>query len=435
MPRPLTADLACLTADVPGVGGVIKERPEDFLVEELPAYQPSGQGEHLFLYIEKRQQTTSDVIRRITRAWNVDRGDIGYAGLKDKQAVTRQHLSIRLPDPSRDAELLARLADTPVKVLWAQRHVNKIRRGHLAGNRFVIRIRQVEPTAVIRTKQVLDRLAQQGVPNFVGDQRFGFRQTNHLAGRALLLGRWQEALDLALANPDPDESEPLREGRLAYQRGDYAKALEHWPRNLHADRQALDLLRQGRPVEKVVLSLDPIQREFLLNAWQSHVFNRVLDRRLRGDGVPRFDHLAQGDLAYKHDNGAVFLVDADTASLENGPDGRVRNLGLSPSGPMWGPRMARAAGLPDELEVAELQAFGVTIDELTQPRPLRLEGSRRSLRIPIKDPDCSGGVDEFGPYIRVAFELPKGSYATVVLREIMKPHLTGASLPEEQDAS
>src|SRR5262245_13864190 len=122
MPPTLTSALTFLTADVPGTGGRIKQRPEDFYVEEQPLYEPSGKGEHLYLCIEKCGQTTHDVVRRLSKLFNVRRSEIGYAGLKDKRAVTRQHFSVRLPDPGRDADLLGRLGYTKYKLLWSSRH-------------------------------------------------------------------------------------------------------------------------------------------------------------------------------------------------------------------------------------------------------------------------------------------------------------------------
>jgi tRNA pseudouridine13 synthase len=190
-----TDQLAYLTADTPGTGGVIQVRPEDFLVEEQALYEPCGEGEHLYIYIEKREQTTSDVMRRLAKMFGVRRGDIGYAGLKDKQAITRQHFSIYKPDPHDDQKLLERIGYTRFKLLWAARHTNKLRRGHLRGNRFVIYIRQVNATDVIRAKPVFDLLVRSGAPNYIGDQRFGYRQNNHVLGRLYMLGRWKELLD------------------------------------------------------------------------------------------------------------------------------------------------------------------------------------------------------------------------------------------------
>ncbi len=409
--------LTFLTGEIPGIGGVIKQRPEDFLVDEQPLYEPSGTGEHLYVFIEKRELTTSDVVRHLARVFRVGRGDIGYAGLKDKHAITRQHLSVYLPDKSKDQELM-KLVDTPrVKLLWAQRHGNKLRRGHLTGNRFVIRIRNVEPTAVIHAKRVLDRLVAQGAPNYVGEQRFGYRKTNGELGRLLLLGRFQEMLDLMLGEPRETDYEQTRAAREAYERSDYAAALELWPRHLKPDRQALDALRGGKGPEAAVCAIELQQREFLISAFQSEVFNRVLRERIeRG----LFARLVDGDLAWKHDSRAVFAVDQATADTENADGGRIASLAVSPSGPMWGIGMTKPAGQVLTWEEEALRSFDVDESNFAGGPQGTAQGSRRPMRTTLRDAEISGGVDEHGPYIRTAFELPRGSFATSILREIMK---------------
>jgi tRNA pseudouridine13 synthase len=422
----VTDNLTYLTPDLPGIGGVIKEKPEDFLVEEQPLYEPSGEGEHLYLYIEKRERTTTDVIRRLAKSFRVGKGDIGYAGLKDKRAVTRQHFSIYLPNKVNDAELLANVDCDSVKTLWAARHNNKLRRGHHAGNRFVIYVRQVEPTAVVRAKPILDRLTRSGAPNYVGEQRFGYRGDNAELGRLLLLERWSEFIDLLLGQPREADYAPTRAGREAYERKEYAAALEAWPRHHRPERQALDALRQGKAPRNVVLAIDPQQRDFLISAWQSDIFNRVMDRRLR-DGL--FDRLVEGDLAWKHDSRAVFAVDGTTAEQENAAGGRVATLGVSPSGPMWGAGMTKPAGQVLAWETEALAQTGIDDSRFAGGSHVRAEGSRRPMRTPIKDPAVSGGVDERGPYVRLSFELGRGSFATALLREIMKT--TGAAAAEE----
>ncbi|MFA9477964.1 tRNA pseudouridine(13) synthase TruD [Phycisphaerales bacterium AB-hyl4] len=416
-------DLAYLTPDLPGVGGRIKLRPDDFLVEEQPLYEPTGEGEHLYLFIEKRQIATTDVVRQLVKAFRVSRRDVGFAGMKDKHAISRQHFSVRMTDAeaSQDEALESLSRDDRVTLLWADRHGNKLRRGHLAGNRFVIRIREIEPTRdTLIAKRVLDRLAAAGVPNYLGEQRFGYRQNNHEVGRLLLLGEHQAVLDAMLGKPEAYESEAVQLGRAAYDRGDYAEALAHWPKHLRFDRQALDALRQGRSAEKAVAAIDRNQRAFLITALQSAAFNRVLHERLSGG---TFDRLLPGDLAWKHDSRAVFSVDEATAELENGPTGRVPQMAVSPSGPMWGPDMTQAEGEPGRMEREALALFGLSEADLQGHRLAAVEGARRPLRIPLRDPDLSGGVDEHGSYIRLAFELPRGAFATVVLREIMKQNV------------
>ena len=417
-PALLTSMLGFLSSDLPGIGGAIKLRPEDFLVEEIPLYEPAGEGEYLYMFIEKRTRTTSDVVRHIARTFWARKSDIGYAGLKDKHAITRQYFSLHLPEAKGEREPLDRLDNDTVKLLWATRHRNKLRRGHLVGNRFAIRIRQIQPTTVVAAKRVLDRLQHRGFPNFIGQQRFGYRQNNHIIGRHLLRGRWQKTLDEMLGKPSDPQFEATYLGRQAYTRGDYAEALEQWPRHLRPDRQALDALRQGKSAKESIRMIDIAQRRFLISALQSVMFNRVLDQRLASK---TFDRLIEGDLAWKHENRSVFAVDQATADRENAPGGRIERHEISPSGPMWGPGMAQAGGLAGRLEEEALGEFGLHRsnlqgEHLEEPP----KGARRPLRVFLGNQEISGGTDEHGPYVRVAFDLPRGAYATIVLREIMK---------------
>ncbi|XAM01223.1 tRNA pseudouridine(13) synthase TruD [Phycisphaeraceae bacterium D3-23] len=420
----LTDSLAYLTPDLPGVGGLLKQRPEDFLVEEQPLYEPSGQGEHLYLYIEKRELTTMEAIRRVASAFRTHRRNIGNAGLKDKHAVTRQHLSVWLPGVPDDvvAESIERLSNnTKLGVLWAERHGNKLRRGHHGGNRFVLRLRDVEPTHVVRAKDILDTLEQRGVPNYVGEQRFGYRQNSHILGRLLLQNEYAAFLDAMLGSDYDTESPYIVEGRAHYRAGDYQQALEVWPKTLRYDRQALDALRQGKDAEQAVRCIDKSQRAFLVSAWQSSVFNDVLDQRVRAG---TFDKLLPGDLAWKHGNRSVFAVDEATAQEENAADGRVPRGEVSPSGPYWGTGMTQPTGEPLELERAALERSGLTEAALADADFRGSEGTRRPMRIMLKSPEVSAGVDEHGPYIKTSFELPRGAYATMVMRELMKTTTT-----------
>ncbi len=413
--------LSYLTPGLPGIGGRIKLQPEDFLVEEQPLYPTKGEGEHLYLFIEKRGQTTSNVVRRIAKMFRVSKTDVGYAGLKDKHAVTRQHLSVYLPDTSQDQNLISRFEFTPFKLLWSDRHHNKLRRGHLASNRFVIYIRHIQPTAVLKVKTVLDRLVQTGVPNYIGSQRFGYRCNNNELGRLLLLGKWQALLDEMLGRPIDDDSEATFSGRQEYDRGDYQAALAAWPKHLRNDRQALDALRQGKSPRQAVQTIDLQQQEYLISALQSRIFNLVLNRRIQ-DRL--FDQLVPGDLAWKHDNRSVFAVDEQVAGHENSPAGRVRQFEVSPSGPMWGRQMTRPSGQVLDWETQALHHCGIGTADIEACQHVNMPGNRRQMRVQLRDPSTSGGADEHGNYVRVAFELPRGSFATIVLREIMKTDQT-----------
>ena len=152
-----------VTDGEPAVGGVLRQRPEDFIVEEIPAYEPCGSGEHIYLYIQKYNMSTLDMVRLIARHFGVREGDVGYAGLKDKRAVTRQVISIHTP--GKTPEDFGKIQHDRLQVLWTDLHTNKLRRGQLKGNRFAIRIRRTPIAHVTTARRVLEALTKLGVPN------------------------------------------------------------------------------------------------------------------------------------------------------------------------------------------------------------------------------------------------------------------------------
>ena len=172
------------TDDLPGTGGLLKSEPADFVVEELPAYPPSGQGDHLFLTIEKTGLSTPEAVRRVARALGIDPDDVGVAGLKDRQAVTRQTISVPATDPVQAVNLELE----GIRVLSGARHFHKLRTGHLRGNRFTITLRGVVADAEARAREILARLITTWLPNRFGAQRFGRRGDNPVEGKAVLLG-------------------------------------------------------------------------------------------------------------------------------------------------------------------------------------------------------------------------------------------------------
>jgi tRNA pseudouridine13 synthase len=166
-----------------------------------------------------------------------------------------------------------------------------------------------------------------------------------------------------------------------------------------------------------VRSIGRRELEFYVTALQSAAFNAVLDERLEASTL---GELRSGDVAVKHDNGALFDVDDATASSEE-TRARLDRFEISPSGPMWGPEMKRARGDVDRSELRALAELGIeSADALTSEDGIILKGARRPLRVPVTQHDVSAGVDENGHYIRFAFDLPRGAFATSVMQEIMK---------------
>lgn len=406
-----------LTGDVPPVGGRIKERPEDFLVEELPLYEPCGEGEHLYLFVEKRGLSTSEMIRVVARHFRVGASQIGYAGLKDKAAITRQLISIR--DPRRRLDSATALEHPRISILWSERHTNRLRRGHLKGNRFVIRIRGVDMSMAVRASRVLRALERRGVPNRAGSQRFGYLMNNHRVGLALLRGDDRAVLDEMLG-PVDSSLDVQHEPRESYAAGKYEEAIRAYSPRAVTERKVLRALANGADGAGAVRAIGSVQRGFYVTAFQSALFNTVLEMRMREGTIGA---LEEGDLAWKHDNGAVFAVDSEVLADASTAE-RLDRVEISPSGPMWGESMTRAGGGVGEREREVLRGSGIdpgAFEVFRRRWGERVEGARKPLRVPLLYPDVEGGVDEHGHYVRCSFDLPRGAFATEVMREVMKP--------------
>lgn len=408
--------LPYLTPESAPIGGVIRERPEDFLVEEIPLYDPCGEGEHIYVLGEKREMTTSEAVSVLAHHFGVPARAVGIAGLKDKHAITRQVFSIHVP--GRSIGDFGALRHERLAILWADMHTNKLRLGHLRGNRFSIRIRRVNPTDVLRAHQILKTLHRRGAPNYFAQQRFGYMNTNHILGRCLIARDHRGFLD-ALLGPATLAPVGEQQARECYARGEYQRAFERMPMGARTEREALRVLAGSGSEREAVNRAARGNDRLWVHAWQSDVFNRVLAARLK-EGM--LEVLRAGDLAWKHDSGAVFAVDEPTAR-DPATAERLSCIEISPSGPLWGVKMTRAAGETDERECGALADQGLMIEHLE--RAARVigrtgAGARRSLRCPVIDPEIEAGADEHGAFIRTAFELPPGCFATAILREIMK---------------
>lgn len=365
----LDLELPMLSHDLPGIGGELRASPDHFVVEEIPLYAPSGEGQHLYIRLTKVGLTTHEVQAQLESLFKLGRGEVGFAGMKDKAARTTQTFSINagFQGAAFAEEALARVRDhLPVEVHWAKFHGNKLRPGHLLGNRFTITVTglavEIEE-AVRRTQAIAARLAASGVPNFFGHQRFGSTGTNVYQGMEILTGR------------------DSRKGKWL--------------------------------------------RRFLVAAVQSYLCNRYLARRI-AEGL--FGRMLTGDIAKKHATGGMFEVaDADVDQP------RYDAQEISFTAPMFGPKMWAATGPSGELEAAVLAETPVTMAQLAGAR---IEGTRRFGRIllpefGIEATTVAGDDEREQAALVVRFALPKGAYATTVMREVMKVDL--ASAVEEGD--
>ncbi len=399
----ITTAYPFLTVEIPGSGGIFKESAEDFEVNELPLYAPCGSGEHTYALVEKRGMTTLEMLRRLARGVNLPERELGYAGMKDARGVTRQTVSI----PRIPPEELLKLEIPGVRILSAERHINKLRLGHLSGNRFRIRLRQVKEGASQSAQAVVDILARRGVPNYFGEQRYGSQGNSGLVGRRLLQGDDEGAIRAIIGNPEGVRDERWQQGIAAFIRGELAESLELLPGSCRTEREIVrSLLRRPGDWQRAVKCIHPRLFSLYLSASQSELFDRVVAAR-----IGEIDAILPGDIACKHANAACFLVEETEEAMP-----RVAAFEISATGPMFGRKMLRPQGVAAAVEARILEEAGLTAELFSRDGGLRLEGERRPLRVPIHDPVVSQERD----CLLLEFALPKGAYATSVLREIVK---------------
>ena len=412
-----------LTSEMPAIGASVRRRLEDFQVDELPAYDPCGSGDHVYARIEKAGLSTRQAILDVARALEIPPSTIGAAGQKDARGIARQILSVEGVEPSR-----IRALDLPrIRILDVARHRAKLRPGSLRGNRFTIRLREVATGRMGDVQDVLRVLARRGVPNYFGAQRFGMRGDTWEIGRSLLAGDFASAVTLIVGRPGVGDPVPVRRARALAAAGQYGDAANAWPRGF-ADcaRLCRSLERTGGDPQRAIFRLDRSVLGFYVSAYQAWLFNRVLAERLAG-----LDRLLPGDIAFSHETGLCSLV-ADPAAEQ----ARVVRFEISPTGPIAGFAMSAPQDEAGTIEQRVLVEAGCTVKDLPHFGPLRCIGGRRPFRFPLESVGIDSGTDHEGVHLELRFTLPPGSYATAVLREICKEQLReGPTDPEDERAS
>ncbi|MEZ4727674.1 MAG: tRNA pseudouridine(13) synthase TruD [Caldilineaceae bacterium] len=357
-----TTDLTLpyLTAALPGIGGILRASVEHFVVEELPLYEPTDDGQHLYINITKSGLTTKELQQGLARLFGANPNEIGFAGLKDKYARTTQTFSLPVSYSVNQqgdkgiADIVKRITEgLPVTVHWARYHRNKLKPGHLLGNQFQITVTDLalSGTEVLaRANAIAEQLRQRGVPNFFGPQRFGHEGANVEKGWALLQEKRRER--------------------------------------------------------------NPWLRKFLISSYQSSLCNRYLARRLTG-GI--FDQLLLGDVAKKYATGGMFDV-LDLAAEQP----RYAAQEISFTAPLFGAKMWSAKEDAAALENAILAEAELPSQAWQKAR---IDGTRRLGRLLLPDLQIE---QQDNDKLVFHFSLPKGAFATVVLREFMKVELTDA---------
>lgn len=338
----------------------LKSVPDDFIVEEVLGFEPSGEGEHLWLWVEKRGLNTDQVGLLLATALGVDRSAVSYSGLKDRHALTRQWYSVQWhgvgvwsagADWLSGPEPVAPGGDAPVRepgryrVLAQQRSARKLRRGAHEANRFVITLRQVEGERDVIDAR-LQQLKQEGVANYFGMQRFGHGGRNIGQGLALL-----------------------------------------------ADRRAGRKRRRDN------------RESIWLSSIRSALFNQVLAERVRQDNWSR---CLPGDVLQLDGRGSFFQPDpADSEWLE-----RLRTGELHPTGPLPGEGAAVISAQVAALEAEVLAPWQNICDDLAA---LRVPAQRRALRLRLADMAWQWQETAAGGVLELSFSLSSGAFATSVL--------------------
>jgi tRNA pseudouridine13 synthase len=384
----------------------LKQQPEDFQVEEISRVVPGDQGPFALYRLEKRGWSTPDALAAIRRRWNVEPRRLSYGGLKDRHAQTVQYISI-FHGPRRN------LTHQGIHVRFLGQVLSPYESADVVCNRFRLVLRDLSASAADKARGLLPRLAEEGVPNYFDDQRFGSvtGPDGEFIARLLVRGQFEEALRLALVGPyEFDRAEQKREKRiLAECWGDWAACKERLPRG-HA-RSLVDYLRvHPGDFKGAVARLRPELRGLYLSAYQSHLWNRMLARWLRERLRP--EQLVTVALRL----GEVPMHDGLDASQRREladlalplPSARIRLDEADARG-----ELVRAVLAEEQLEVRDLQIRGIR--EMFFSR-----GERAALCLP-SGLEGTVEVDERHPgrtKLTLTFELPRGSYATLIVKRL-----------------
>ncbi|WP_158057880.1 tRNA pseudouridine(13) synthase TruD [Halorussus halophilus] len=419
-------------SDTDGVGGRIKQSSEDFRVREIerfdaePLDADSGAYGHLVLRATLHEWDTNDFAKRLSEELGISRERVAWAGTKDKHAVTTQLFTLRKVDAEEMENV--RIQDADIELVG--RSGRALQFGDLAGNEFEIVVRDAErPENAEQIRSELQAFGggKVGVPNVFGQQRFGSRRpVTHEVGLHVVRDQWEEAVRAYVGNPYDSEPERTQEAREtvedAFEDRDWSSALEATPGHLGFERAMLnELVENGgdSPEDfRAALETTPsnLQRLFV-NAAQSYAFNKILSERL-SRGLP-FDEPVAGDVVcFSEQVGELTLPDVDRQQRVS--EKRVQTVTRHcergrafVTAPLVGTETELAEGEPGEIEREVLDELGLAPEDFDLPGEFHSTGTRRAILV------RSELEIEEGP-LRFGFSLPKGSYATVVLREFLK---------------
>ncbi len=418
-----------------GTGGQLRVEPEDFRVRELelfdaePVDAPTEKYPHLLVRVQLRSWETNDFAKRLSNQLGISRERVSWAGTKDKHAVTTQLFSIKGVEPAE----LPEIPDVEYEVVG--RTGRSILFGDLAGNEFRIRIR--DAVAAENAKTVTDELRDfvdsregnntttVGVPNFFGQQRFGSqRPVSHEVGLAIVRENWERAVMSYVGNPSERErgkTQAVRE--FVEETYDWQEALERFPGYLGFERSMLHRLAEGKDREEdfraALETLPSNLQQLFVNAAQSYMFNLMLSKRLER-GLP-FDRPVAGDIVcFADSEGPDGLALPDQDRTQRVSEKRVDSVSRHcergrafVTAPLVGTETEFANGEPEEIEREVLDKVGIEPAQFDLPGEFDSTGTRRAVLVQTE-------LELEAEPLSLSFQLPRGSYATVLLREYLK---------------
>lgn len=413
-----------LTDRVPGIGGKLKKAPEDFVVDEISIMPPeSPEGRFVVARVWHRNWEANRLVRRLASNLHVGRSRIGFAGTKDGRAVATQLMSFNAP-----IEAVQSLTIPDVRVTDAYRARRMIEIGDLIGNRFSIRVSDLDQDvdaadACEKVRCVLDDAC--GFPNFFGVQRFGsVRPITHLIGKDLTNGDFEGAVMRYVANPLMEDSEVTEARRRLHESRDFGAALREFPPKLTFERTLIrHLVENPGDYLGALKTLPQNLLMMFVHAYQSYLFNRMLSERLRrgmsirepevGDLVLPLDKNRLPD----HDSPILVTTDNLGKARRNALEGKAFVSGL-----LYGTESAFAGGPMGEIERDVIEREGISkMDfQIVGLREASSKGTRRELLAPYQDLRIDFGEG----HVDFQFSLNKGCYATCLLREFMKAEMS-----------
>ncbi len=423
-----------------GIGGAIKKAAEDFVVEEVlvDGSKASVSGDvlsrvigstqqrqwYLLCLMVKRNWDTLIATKNVAKSLSLEPNRVQFAGIKDAKALTSQYITIE----NVSIEEAAKFDFTDIKVIPVGYMREMISLFYLLGNNFTITIRNLEVSETIVRDQVEEVMRQivgvGGIPNFFGHQRFGTtRPITHIVGKALVQGKFEEAAMQFLAKPSVYEHPHSQEARQQLQEThDFKAAAENFPKQLRYERQMLSHLAEN-PTDYVgaFKRLPPKLQALFVQAYQSYLFNQFLSQRLKS-GLP-LSKAVDGDFVVAVERSGLPLTTMAkvvTAETVDAVNGQVAAGKLRVALPIVGVKQKLSSGAMGKIETEILQTEGI-VDDLRRLNELSRAGGKGGLRstaAPVRDFKLQKVSADS---VQLSFMLLRGCYATILLREIMKP--------------